>query len=262
MTTTPVWISLGSNLGDRQETLRAALGLLDQTPGVAVRSLSSFQETRPVGGPPEQGTFLNAAARLETTLRPEELLSVTRAIEDRLGRVRTVRWGERTLDIDLLIFGDEFVDTPSLKIPHPRLAFRRFVLDPLVEIAPDRVDVVTGRTVADLRANLDRTPRWIGFVGEVDPVFWAVLEALFVELSRSTQSSDNPDRWNLAFDPWTSGRCPWVEPALHFTFLVVLPSSTLIRGPSVGAVPALWVESDNPAAIVAEVMATCSGMII
>ena len=159
--TTPVWISLGSNLGDRHAILEAALRLLDQTSGVVVSQVSSFRETQPVGGPSGQGVFLNAAARLGTTLTPRELLGVTQGIENQLGRVRTVRWGERTLDIDLLIFGTKFVDEPDLKLPHPRLAIRRFVLEPMAEIAPQIVDTITRRTISDLIENLQVVPRLV-----------------------------------------------------------------------------------------------------
>ena len=86
---------------------------------------------------------------LETTLDPLDLLHVLQAIETRFGRVRTVRWGERTLDLDLLLFDDRIIDTPELTVPHPRLAERRFVLEPLAEIAPEAVDPVTKRTIAD-----------------------------------------------------------------------------------------------------------------
>ena len=157
---TPVWISLGSNLGDRRAILDAAIQALNQTEGIFVSRVSTYRETVPVGGPSGQGPFLNAAARLETTLTPRELLLQTQRIETELGRVRIVRWGERTLDIDLLIFGSKFVDDPDLKLPHPRLAVRRFVLEPLAEIAPDVTDTITRRTVADLLANLNRRP-WV-----------------------------------------------------------------------------------------------------
>ena len=156
---TPVWISLGSNLGDRRAILDAAVVALNVTPGVVVTLVSSYRETVPVGGPPGQGPFLNAAARLETSLTPRELLAATQAIERDLGRVRSVRWGERTIDIDLLIYASKFLDEPDLKLPHPRLAVRRFVLEPLAEIAPDVVDTITRRTATDLLANLNRCPR-------------------------------------------------------------------------------------------------------
>lgn len=163
--TTPVWIGLGSNLGDRKATLDAAVAALSRVPGVTVRALSSFHETEPVGGPPGQGPFLNAAAWLETTLNPLTLLAITQGVESRSGRVRSRRWGERTLDIDLLIFGNEFLDTPRLKLPHPRLALRRFVLAPLAEIAPSVVEIVSMRRIGDLLANLDRRPRLLALLG-------------------------------------------------------------------------------------------------
>ena len=151
------YIALGSNMGDRRGTLEGAIAALVATPGVAVKKVSSFHETEPVGGPPGQGLFLNAAAVLETTLDPLGLLNVLHEIEERFGRTRTVHWGERTLDLDLLLFDDKIIDTPELTIPHPRMAARRFVLEPLAEIAPGAVDPVTSRTVAGLLAGLEGT---------------------------------------------------------------------------------------------------------
>jgi 2-amino-4-hydroxy-6-hydroxymethyldihydropteridine diphosphokinase len=151
-------IGLGSNLGDRHATLEGAIAALDATPGVRVRRVSAFHETEPVGGPPGQRAYLNAAAALETTLDPLELLHVLQTIEARFGRVRTVRWGERTLDLDLLLFDDRVIQTPALSIPHPRLTERRFVLEPLAEIAPQAVEPRTGRTVSELLGELNRVP--------------------------------------------------------------------------------------------------------
>jgi 2-amino-4-hydroxy-6-hydroxymethyldihydropteridine diphosphokinase len=148
------FIGLGSNLGDRRAALEGAIAALAQTPGVHVRDVSSFHETEPVGGPSRQGKYLNAALVLETTLDPFAVLRLLQEIEARLGRVRTVRWGERTLDLDLLLFDDRIIDAPDLVVPHPRYATRRFVLEPLAEIAPEAVDPVTKQTVADLLANL------------------------------------------------------------------------------------------------------------
>lgn len=149
-------IGLGSNLGDRAATIDGALAALAATPGVRIERVSTIRETEPVGGPTGQGPYLNAAAALETTLEPVDLLRVLQAIETRCGRVRTVRWGERTLDLDLLLFDDRIIDSPELTVPHPRLAERRFVLEPLVEIAPDAIEPVTGRTVSGLLRELDR----------------------------------------------------------------------------------------------------------
>jgi 2-amino-4-hydroxy-6-hydroxymethyldihydropteridine diphosphokinase len=136
--------------------LEGAIAALAATPGVRVRRVSSFRETEPVGGPPGQGAYLNAAAVLETTVEPFELLRVLQAIEGRFGRVRTVRWGERTLDLDLLLYDDCVIETTELSVPHPRLAERRFVLEPTAEIAPDAIEPRTGRTIAELLQELDR----------------------------------------------------------------------------------------------------------
>jgi 2-amino-4-hydroxy-6-hydroxymethyldihydropteridine diphosphokinase len=150
-------IGLGSNLGDRPANLSGAISALGQVPGITVRQLSSFHETEPVGGPPGQGLFLNAVARLETDLDPVSLLHVLQEIEDRFGRQRTVRWGERTLDLDLLLFDDRIIDTPELCLPHPRMRTRKFVLEPLVEVAPGAVDPVTGRHFTAILADLIRS---------------------------------------------------------------------------------------------------------
>jgi 2-amino-4-hydroxy-6-hydroxymethyldihydropteridine diphosphokinase len=149
-------IGLGSNLGDRRAALDGAIAALTTSPGVLVRSVSSYHETEPVGGPSGQGDYLNAAASLETMLDPFALLHVLQEIEARFGRVRTVRHGERTLDLDLLLFDDRIIDTPELVVPHPRYSERRFVLEPLAEVAPTAIDPVTKRTVAEMLADLDR----------------------------------------------------------------------------------------------------------
>ncbi|QEH33030.1 2-amino-4-hydroxy-6-hydroxymethyldihydropteridine pyrophosphokinase [Aquisphaera giovannonii] len=155
---TPAYIGMGSNLGDRRAILDAAVESLGRLPGSRVSAVSRYYETAPVGGPPDQGPFLNAAAALETTLEPLTLLAGLQEIETKAGRVRVVRWGERTLDLDLLLFGGTVLDTPTLSVPHPWMAVRRFVLAPLCEIAPDRVDPVTGTSVQSLLENLERRP--------------------------------------------------------------------------------------------------------
>jgi 2-amino-4-hydroxy-6-hydroxymethyldihydropteridine diphosphokinase len=150
-------IGLGSNLGDRPASLRGAISALGHVPGIMVRQVSSFHETEPVGGPPGQGMFLNAVALLETDLEPLPLLHVLQEIESRFGRQRTIRWGERTLDLDLLLFDNRIIDTPELCLPHPRMRTRRFVLEPLVEVAPGAVDPVTGRPFSAILADLIRS---------------------------------------------------------------------------------------------------------
>jgi 2-amino-4-hydroxy-6-hydroxymethyldihydropteridine diphosphokinase len=194
-------IGLGSNLGDRKATLEAAAAALRESPGITVRAVSPFHETEAVGGPTGQGTFLNAAAALETTLDPASLLHRLREIEARLGRVRTVRWGERTLDLDLLLLGDEIIDTPNLTVPHLRMAVRRFVLAPLAEVAPEAVDPLTRQTVRDLLANLDRRPGLIAFSHSVaDPLLSSRLAQELDAVSYSwCKSNNNKELWPYAW---------------------------------------------------------------
>jgi 2-amino-4-hydroxy-6-hydroxymethyldihydropteridine diphosphokinase len=128
---TRAYVGVGSNLGDREGTIRAAI---DGLPGVV--AVSKLRETEPVG-PVEQPTFLNGAVALETELSPRELLDLLLAVERGLGRERRERWGPRTIDLDLLLYGDTTVDEPGLTLPHPRLHERRFALEPLAELDPE-----------------------------------------------------------------------------------------------------------------------------
>src|SRR4051794_5587505 len=123
-------VGLGSNLGDRGAALAKAVELLKREPLIRVEAVSSFRPSKPAGGPEGQCEFLNAAVRLETALSPEELLARLLAIEDQIGRVRAERWGPRTIDLDLLLYDRLELKTPSLELPHPRMCYRRFVLEP------------------------------------------------------------------------------------------------------------------------------------
>jgi 2-amino-4-hydroxy-6-hydroxymethyldihydropteridine diphosphokinase len=129
------YIGLGSNVGDRLKSLRCALAYLEEMAGTRMTKVSSVYETEPVGVP-EQAWFLNAVVELDTTLSAEALLQGTQAIERALGRVRTRRWGPRTIDLDILLYGDLQVKTDSLEIPHPELCRRAFVMIPLLELDP------------------------------------------------------------------------------------------------------------------------------
>jgi 2-amino-4-hydroxy-6-hydroxymethyldihydropteridine diphosphokinase len=135
---TRAYLGLGSNLGDRAAHLQLAVDVLAENHRVQVVAVSNVYETAPVGGP-EQDDYLNAVVAIETDLSARELLAIAQHIEQRAVRVRTVRWGPRTLDVDVLLVGDERVDEPDLQVPHPRLAERGFVLAPLRDVAPDRV---------------------------------------------------------------------------------------------------------------------------
>jgi len=133
---TRAYVGLGANLGDREAMLRAALEQLAVEPGVEVVAVSSFRDTAPVGIE-NQPRFLNAAAAVETELSPRDLLDRLLSVEGRLGRTREgPRFGPRTIDLDLLLYGDEVIDEPGLEVPHPRLHERLFALEPLAELDP------------------------------------------------------------------------------------------------------------------------------
>lgn len=156
-------LGLGSNLGDRAAALERSIKLLKEDPLIRVESVSSFRPSKPAGGPEGQGEFLNAAVKLETSLSPEELLAKLLAIENQIGRVREERWGPRVIDLDLLLYDQVEAKTPTLELPHPRMCYRRFVLEPAAEIAGEMVWPVNGWSVEKLRDNLDASAKYIAF---------------------------------------------------------------------------------------------------
>ncbi|MGK4582448.1 2-amino-4-hydroxy-6-hydroxymethyldihydropteridine diphosphokinase [Kitasatospora sp. HPMI-4] len=146
-------IALGSNLGNRLETLQGAVDALEDTPGIRVTAVSGVFETEAVGGPAEQPNYYNAVVVLRTTLPPSSLLERANAVEDAFGRVRSVRWGARTLDVDILAYEGVTSDDPHLLLPHPRAHERAFVLAPWLDAEPDGEVPGHGR-LADLLKGL------------------------------------------------------------------------------------------------------------
>ena len=148
------YLGLGGNLGDRCQYLTEAVRALNDEPGISVKTVSSVYETKPVGVV-DQPDFLNLVARVTTELSARDLLARCLRIETGLGRVRTERWGPRTIDIDVLWFDGQTMNEPDLVLPHPRMLTRAFVLVPLAEIAPELL--LDGRSMAALATRLDQT---------------------------------------------------------------------------------------------------------
>jgi 2-amino-4-hydroxy-6-hydroxymethyldihydropteridine diphosphokinase len=147
-----VYIGIGSNLGDRRNNCLKAVGLIEAE-GVKVLKRSSLHETEP-WGVTDQPRFINMAVEAETDRQPRQLLSLLKKIEDMMGRTETVRWGPRRIDLDILLYDDMIVREPDLKIPHPLMHTRPFVLEPLTEIAALKVHPILHRTISELRAEL------------------------------------------------------------------------------------------------------------
>ncbi|MDR1997118.1 MAG: 2-amino-4-hydroxy-6-hydroxymethyldihydropteridine diphosphokinase [Candidatus Margulisbacteria bacterium] len=144
-----IFLSLGSNLGKREQNLHGALARLRKMPETKLLKVSAFYDTAPEGYR-EQNRFLNAAVQLDTELTPQELLAATQAIEKQLGRLPTFHWGPRVIDIDILAYAGQIIDTEDLHIPHLELPGRKFVLEPLCEIAPGYLDARSKKTYAQL----------------------------------------------------------------------------------------------------------------
>lgn len=147
---TTIFIALGSNLGDREGNLRAAVAALREA-GIVIRRGSSIWQTAPI--PANQPAYLNATVAAETTIGPQELLAVLKRIEQDLGRMPTWRWGPRTIDLDILFYGELTIETPDLTIPHPRIAERGFVLAPLAQVLDGPLPIL-GASARELLAGV------------------------------------------------------------------------------------------------------------
>lgn len=146
-------VALGSNLGDSRQIFAAAVEHLAQIPGISLHTQSSLYRTKAVG--PPQPDYLNACVVLLVEMSPQLLLENLGKIENQFGRVRQERWGPRSLDLDILLYDELILNTPTLELPHPRMRERAFVLVPLAEIAPDWVDPVSGRAIRELLQEVD-----------------------------------------------------------------------------------------------------------
>lgn len=147
------YLGLGSNLGDRRRNLKEALSMIEEVDGVSVEKISPLYETGAVGGV-EQSDFYNIVVRIETSLSPRELLHLAHRVEEQLHRARDQRWGPRTVDVDILLYGEASIDESDLAVPHPEMENRVFVLAPLGDIAPQLV-LPSGRTIGERLAGIE-----------------------------------------------------------------------------------------------------------
>lgn len=154
-------IALGSNVGERAQNLGRAVQAIAGLPGTCLASVSSWHRTSPIGGPPGQGEFLNGAIVVETNMPAPELHQALKQIEHEAGRKPSARWAERLLDLDLLLYGDQVIKTPELSVPHPRMAFRRFVLAPAAEVAAEMRHPVLGWTIAEMLMHLETATPYV-----------------------------------------------------------------------------------------------------
>ena len=227
------FIGLGGNIGNVQDTFRSALNSLDSYPDLRVKQVSSNYLTPPMGD--EAGvSYLNAVAELEVAFSPLELLDILQSVELKHGRERSANWGPRTLDLDLLLFGDTILASPRLILPHSGCWYRRFVLDPFAEIAPGAIHPVKAVTIQELRDRILERPLTIGLTGG-EP---AECERLIADLSQTFS--------NVLVKSWTPGDG---EPALllwlglgpddsQFDDLPLLPSLDLTRFQEIPAIAA------------------------
>ena len=215
-------IGCGANAGEPREQLDRAVELLRFMPGISLLAVSRPRQTVAVGGPPGQPPFVNGACLIDTDLGPHELLDLLAAVENTLHRDRSVRWGPRTIDLDLLLYDELVIDEPedaggpagrrraALTVPHPRMATRRFVLEPCVEIAPDAVHPLSGCTVRELLDNISAAHLHVAVVGVpgsgATEVAAAIADATLARLVRHPQPlprGSQPQPWQEALAGWT-----------------------------------------------------------
>lgn len=171
-------LGLGSNVGDCEATLQKAIADITALPDLVVVRHSTWHRSQAVGGPAGQAEYVNGAAVVETKTAPLSLLAELQQIETRFGRERGERWGPRTLDIDVLLYGSDVAETAMLSLPHPRMTFRRFVLEPAAEIAPKMLHPVIGWPIERLRLHLEKASDLVAIVSPSDPIREQVAKTL------------------------------------------------------------------------------------
>ncbi len=192
-------IGVGANLGDRRAAIEGAEAALRRA-GLEVTAVSSIVSSRPVGGPPGQADYLNAVFRFESNAPPLQLLERLLVTENDLGRSRSpgaTRWQARPIDLDLLLYGEIVLNTTQLRLPHPLLPLRPFVLRPACDVAPEMVHPVAGRTLRELARRLDRSSRWLWVAPETLRRHGAVLRDLALALDAHAPG----DPWTIAPSP-------------------------------------------------------------
>lgn len=199
-------IALGSNLGDRAANLDSAVRALDTQSDVKLISCSSWHATQPMGASGDQREFLNGAALVKTSRDPADLLSAILQVEATHGRQRKCRWESRTLDLDLLLYDNLVIDSPSLTVPHPRMSFRRFVLEPAAEIAGSMIHPTTGWSIERLRGHLDTGANRLALLSadaSLRNELAAILASLFSLRVDSSTFGDGPtELWPTALTTW------------------------------------------------------------
>jgi|tagenome__1003787_1003787.scaffolds.fasta_scaffold20822127_1 2-amino-4-hydroxy-6-hydroxymethyldihydropteridine diphosphokinase len=280
-------LGLGSNLGHREATLQSALADITALPDVQLVQHSKWYQSQPVGGPADQGEFLNAAAVIETTVAPLQFLDELGKIELRLGRRPAERWSARTIDIDILLYGSEVAETAMLTLPHPRMSFRRFVLEPAAEIAPRMLHPTIGWSVERLLLHLNAASDLLALVSpsadsrtQLADVIQQRDNATIVESPEfSTAEHHWPSEWTTWLTPKSSSRdstptgdsprtLPYAAAAFPKLSILIdsafakpadkLKWSTLVRQPGRG--PTLRLQTSDAAEISVEALAAIAAV--
>jgi 2-amino-4-hydroxy-6-hydroxymethyldihydropteridine diphosphokinase len=210
-----VYIGLGSNLGDRQKNIDDAIQMLAQLEGTRIVKSTDSLQTKPLG-PADQNDFLNAAAKIQTILEPKQLLDNIKNIEKKLGRKNTKRWGPRSIDIDILLYNDQIINTEHLTIPHPQMHLRTFVLDSLCRLDPDIIHPLLGLNVKSLKSRLNGNdyyintdnPLLISIAGVIGAGKTTLADAIYKQAETSHTTPDKSE-FHVLYEPY--GQNPYLE---------------------------------------------------